>query len=107
VVGSVADLDVVVLVPFAIGAVLGLMAASRALRWLYMHAWDGTLAVMTGLIAGSLVRVWPWRSEDGFAAGVPGVPGAESAALLVGVVLVAAFAVVTGLERWARQRAPA
>lgn len=74
VLGAAANLDLTILAPFAAGAVFGLLAASRLLRWLFDRHADVTLAALTGLVAGAIARVWPWRSQPGFAAGAPRLP---------------------------------
>jgi len=79
--------QMVILLMLAGGCVVGLLLFSRLLSWL-MHAYrEPLLALLTGFMAGSLVRLWPWRhdgqlfSPQGFEA-VVGEP-----ALLGGAVL--------------------
>lgn len=50
-----------VLIPVAIGAVLGLLVLARLLGWLFKRHHDEALAVITGFVAGSLVIIWPWK----------------------------------------------
>lgn len=45
----------------AVGAVAGLLSFSRILKWLFEHYNNITLAVLTGFIAGSLNKIWPWK----------------------------------------------
>lgn len=52
-------LDVLAL--FAAGCVIGLLAFSRVLSWLLHHYHALTLAGLTGLMVGSLNKVWPWK----------------------------------------------
>lgn len=59
--GAVKQLDLSVLMIFATGAVLGLMVFSRLLSWLLDHYRVTMLALLTGFMAGSLVKVWPWK----------------------------------------------
>ncbi|WP_375000343.1 DUF368 domain-containing protein [Aeromicrobium sp. CTD01-1L150] len=49
---------------FMLGAILGLGLFVQVLRWLLMHRRRITLALMTGLMAGSLRSLWPWQGED-------------------------------------------
>lgn len=58
---SVKALDVAVLLVFAGGAVLGLLSFARVLSWLLHHLRHVTLAFLTGLMLGSLNKVWPWK----------------------------------------------
>lgn len=61
-VDAVSDLNINILIPVAIGAVLGLIAFSRILSWIFARYHDLTIALMTGFIAGSLVTIWPWKT---------------------------------------------
>ncbi len=46
---------------FAVGAVVGLLSFSKILKWLFAHYSSITLALLTGFIAGSLPKIWPWK----------------------------------------------
>lgn len=45
------------------GMATGLLLFTRALKWLLANYYQGTLALLTGFIAGSLVKVWPWKVD--------------------------------------------
>ena len=62
---SSGDLSVVVSVvlPVGIGAVVGLLALSRSLSWLFRKHHDKAIGTITGFVAGSLVIIWPWKDE--------------------------------------------
>ncbi len=45
------------------GMVTGLLLFTRALKWLLSRYYQATLALLTGFIAGSLVKVWPWKVD--------------------------------------------
>jgi putative membrane protein len=53
--------DVPVIAVFAAGCLSGLMLFSRLLSWLLHSHHEATLAVLTGMLAGSLYLLWPWR----------------------------------------------
>ena len=55
------DFDFQTLGIFAVGAVIGLLSFSKILKWLFVHYSSMTLAVLTGFIAGSLNKIWPWK----------------------------------------------
>lgn len=55
------DFDFKILGIFAAGAVVGLLSFSKLLKWLFVHYTNLTLAVLTGFIAGSLNKIWPWK----------------------------------------------
>ena len=46
---------------FMAGAVVGLLAFSRVLKWLFKNHKNLTLALLTGFIIGSLNKIWPWK----------------------------------------------
>ena len=59
---AVKALDLVVLLPFALGCATGLIAFVRLLRWL-LARWHGqTVALLVGVMAGSLWKIWPFRT---------------------------------------------
>jgi len=61
---AVNDRDLVYLGAFAIGAIIGLGSFVTLLKWLLAHRAAITLAILTGLMAGSLRALWPWESEN-------------------------------------------
>ncbi len=99
---AVNDRDLVYLGVFLLGAIAGLAAFVPTLQWLLEHRRRITLAIMTGLLAGSLRALWPWQSEDG-AVEAPGSDlGLAVLLALAGAVVVVVLLVV---ERAARGRA--
>lgn len=59
--GDVTVEHLTVLVVFASGCVLGLLAFSKFLRWLLAHYHAPTMAVLCGFMLGSLRRIWPFK----------------------------------------------
>jgi putative membrane protein len=53
--------DVAVLGIVAAGAVFGLLSFARLLGWLFKRYHNATVALLTGLMLGSLRKVWPWK----------------------------------------------
>ena len=51
------------LIPFGLGMVIGIMLFSRVLSWLLNRFYFATVAVMTGFIAGSLRKIWPFKGD--------------------------------------------
>ena len=47
----------------ALGGIVGLMSICRLLGWLMKEHYLPTLAVLTGLMIGSLRKVWPWKND--------------------------------------------
>jgi putative membrane protein len=79
---------------FCAGAFTGLALFVKLLQWLLTERRRATLAVMTGLMIGSLRALWPWQDDDRGLLGPSGdvVPVAGFA--LLGIALVAALLVV-------------
>lgn len=61
---AVNDRDVVYLGAFALGAAVGLSLFVKALQTALHRHHALTLALMTGLMVGSLRALWPWQDED-------------------------------------------
>ena len=61
--GAVHDRQVVPLLVFAAGLALGLATAVPLLRRLLHRRHDLTMAALTGLMAGSLGALWPWKAN--------------------------------------------
>ncbi len=59
---AVSELDFRVISLVAIGAIIGILSFSRILKWLFNHYQLITLAILTGFIAGSLNKIWPWKN---------------------------------------------
>ncbi|MDT0649921.1 DUF368 domain-containing protein [Autumnicola edwardsiae] len=55
------NFDIKTLAIVAVGAIFGLLTFSRLLKWLFNNYSTITLAVLTGFIAGSLNKIWPWK----------------------------------------------
>jgi putative membrane protein len=58
---AVKGLDITVLVIFASGCLVGIVSFAGLLRWLLARWRDLALAFLTGLMLGSLNKVWPWK----------------------------------------------
>ncbi|MGB2435760.1 MAG: DUF368 domain-containing protein, partial [Flavobacteriaceae bacterium] len=48
---------------FVLGIVLGLRIFASILKWLFDKEHDKTMAVMIGLMAGALHKLWPWQQK--------------------------------------------
>lgn len=60
---SINNFDLNILFPVLIGAVVGLIAFSHFLSWIFKKYRNQTLALLTGFIFGSLSILWPWKHE--------------------------------------------
>lgn len=60
-VSAVTELDIISLAFAGIGAVIGLVSFAQILSWLFKRYHDLTVALLTGLMVGSLRKIWPWK----------------------------------------------
>lgn len=112
---AVSHFDMKIIVPVAIGVVVGLLAFSHFLSWLLSRYARQTMAVLTGFIFGSLGTIWPWKNpvylmQDGVEVLKNGKPIIQSyqiyfpqefsAEVAIAIVLMAAgMAALWALER--------
>ena len=82
---AVSELNIPVLIVFAAGCAVGIVGFSHFLSWLLKKFYMLTIALLSGFMLGSLLKVWPWKvpgAAEGF--DYPALPGT--------------FTQVTGLE---------
>jgi putative membrane protein len=60
---AVNDLNLNILLPVVTGGVVGLLAFSHLLSWIFKNYRDITIAVLTGFILGSMPIIWPWKND--------------------------------------------
>lgn len=77
---AVGRLDILVLSVFTAGTATGIMLFVRLLNWLLKHYYQITMAALTGLMIGSLRKVWPWKSMTGLP-----IDGTESSTIIVNI----------------------
>ena len=53
-----------ILLPVALGAIIGLIAFSHLLSWVFKNYKNQTIAILTGFILGSLNVLWPWKTAE-------------------------------------------
>lgn len=54
--------DMITLLPVILGAAAGLLSFVRLLSWFLRKYRDLTIAFLSGLMVGSLRKVWPWKT---------------------------------------------
>jgi putative membrane protein len=104
--------QILTLVVFATGCVVGLVGFAKFLKWLLARAHSLTMAALCGFMVGSLRKMWPFQRDL-----TPGVEdlslkqyenilpetfGGDELACLA--LMVVAIAMVLGLESYARRR---
>jgi putative membrane protein len=117
VLAAVNQRDIGVIAIVGAGAAVGIVTFAQVLGWLFRRFHDATVAVLTGLMIGSLRKVWPWKRglefvEDRHGNPIPTVEenilpqlassGSLNGELLyaIGLALLGLVAVIV-LERWA------
>ena len=63
VLSAVNQRDFLTLGLIAVGAAIGLVTFAQILSWLFKRYHDYTVAVLIGLLLGSLRKVWPWKVD--------------------------------------------
>lgn len=61
VIGALSDFNLKVIIPFGLGAVVGIVTFSHLLTWLLNRFRSIVIALLTGFMIGSLNKVWPWK----------------------------------------------
>ncbi len=103
-----------VLLPFALGCVVGVVTFSRFLSYLFKRAEQATLSCMVGVMAGSLWVIWPFqereyavvRGKEKLLSSTPVWPGDDAPLLATVLLLVAALGAVLLMDAVARRRVP-
>jgi len=60
-VSAVNQRDIMSLLFAGIGAAVGIVTFAQILSWLFKRYHDLTVALLTGLMIGSLRKIWPWK----------------------------------------------
>jgi putative membrane protein len=55
--------NISILAPVVLGGIIGILALSHILSWIFKKYKDQTIALLTGFILGSLSILWPWKTE--------------------------------------------
>lgn len=98
---GITSLDLVVIATFLGGIALGAALFIPFLKRLLSHYHDGTMAVLTGLMAGSLRSLWPWKNNYDHKAGpMQNVEIGDGLPLAIGMLLLGGLfiLVITRLE---------
>lgn len=59
---GIKDFNLSIIAVFGIGCVIGLLAFSKLLKFLFENYKSLVLAILTGFLLGSLVKIWPWKN---------------------------------------------
>lgn len=58
---AVKDFQVGLIIIFGIGCVVGIISFSNVISWFFKKFPNGTMALLTGFMIGSLNKLWPWK----------------------------------------------
>ena len=86
--------DLGYLAQFALGAVIGLVSIVKLLQWLLEHHRRLTLVILTGVMAGSLIALWPWQDDARHLLAPSGAVAAPVLAAVAGFAIVVAVLMV-------------
>lgn len=59
---AVSSLELTILGLFLLGGAVGILIMAHALKWLLDRYQGPVLCLLTGVVFGALVRVWPWQA---------------------------------------------
>ncbi|WP_298771984.1 DUF368 domain-containing protein [uncultured Shewanella sp.] len=122
VLGAVKNFDISVMLTFISGAVVGLLSFSHLLSLLLRKYHDATLVFLTGLMLGTLGKIWPWKETLTWRENSKGdmvalvernlspmqfeqLTGQNALMLWAFVAMLAGILLVWGLERFAAKHA--
>lgn len=60
---AVNDFNLKILLPVVFGGIVGLLAFSHLLSWIFKNYRNITIAVLTGFILGSMPIIYPWKND--------------------------------------------
>ncbi|MCL1058621.1 DUF368 domain-containing protein [Shewanella gelidimarina] len=120
VMGAVKSFDLAIMATFAAGAATGLLSFSHVLSLLLRKYHDATLVFLTGLMLGTLGKIWPWKEVLSFRENSKGemvplderilsplqyeqVTGQASLLTYAVIAMLAGILVVWSLERFANR----
>ncbi len=120
VLGAVKGLQIDVMALFATGCLVGLLSFSHVLSWLLKRFRDFALVFLTGLMLGTLPKLWPWKETISWRTNSKGeqvpliqenlspfnfesVTGQPSQLAIAVVLMLAAIGLVLALEKVAEK----
>lgn len=109
--GAVKDFDLVTIAIVGIGAVTGLLAFVRLLRWMLHKNHDLVVTILIGFMVGSLRKVWPWKIfepiSETFIKETNFIPSAFNGEVVLAILLmILGVGLVLVMEYFANRRSP-
>lgn len=88
--------DITVILVFVAGAITGILAFSKFLKFMFSRFHDLTVATLAGFLLGSLNKIWPWKNVLEWFVKHPGEAKEQKIALIEENVLPGTYANLTG-----------
>ncbi len=66
IINAIKELDIITIVVFAIGCVVGLLSFARVVAWLLKRHHDMAVSLLAGFMLGSLNKIWPWKAVTAY-----------------------------------------
>ncbi len=109
---GIGHLDFTIIAPFALGAMLGLVAFTRALSWLLHRFERAMLLVICGFLVASLWVIWPFqdrvyvvvRGKQRLIESIPLMPSLDGPGLQAAALAALGFAIVIVASALAQRR---
>lgn len=120
IIGAVKNLDITIMAIFSAGAAIGILSFSHVLSALLRKYHDATLVFLTGLMLGTLGKIWPWKEVVTFRENAKGemvpldervlspmqfehITGQPSLLLYAVIAMLGGILLIWGLERFANK----
>lgn len=95
---AVNDRDILSIGIFGGGCIVGILAFSRFLKWMFSRYHDVTIAILSGFLLGSLNKIWPWKNTLEYFIKHEGEINEEKVALVQENILPNTYETLTGLD---------
>lgn len=103
--GALTELNIQIIIVFAIGAAIGIISFSHFLSWLLKKFHTATICLLAGIMIGSLLKVWPWQNILASGVSRPMLPSIEGSQIIMAVIFsIIGMAIVFGIEGLAKRQ---
>lgn len=97
-----------ILIPIGLGTVVGFFGFSYVVSYVFKKFHDETIAVLSGFILGSLVFLWPWKTEnmvDGINTGYSFfMPSFNTETISAIALMIVGFVIIYAMEVYAEKK---